>query len=93
MLDYILAPKKDTLAVCDSCSMSSLAQFLDEEDISMKCRRIAALEKTMAEQQRRLTELEHILMSLSERAAAEQMKSYAEISKENTPSTTRKEEI
>lgn len=47
------------------------AEFLDKEDICIKCWRITALERTMAMQQRTLTELEHIVMSLSKCTAAE----------------------
>lgn len=73
--------------------MSGLAEFFTEEDICMQCRKITAMEKTMMDQQKRLTELEHIVKSLSERVAAERTKSYAEIVKESAPSETRKEGI
>ena len=80
--------EKGPLAICDTCGMSGLADYLDEEEICRKCKKITALEKTIEEQGKKLAEVEQILQKVLEgrpQKEPEPVKSYADKVKEQLP--------
>lgn len=79
--------KKGTLAICNECGMSGLAEHFDEKEICRKCRKIVALEKAIEDQQGRLSALEETVKTLSEATEVKGPRSYADCAKETSPKT------